>query len=120
MRGFTGENQRRGRGAFGHTVRVPRASTDIVAADPVSVAEIQARVVTVRGQQVMIDSDLAELYGVETRRLVEQVRRNAERFPEDFMLQLTKEEASALRSQSAISKPGRGGGVAPAGERRAP
>jgi uncharacterized protein YciW len=56
----------------------------------------------------MLDEDLAELYGVETRRLVEQVRRNPERFPGDFMFQLTKEEAAALRSQSATSK-GRGG-----------
>ena len=109
MRGFTGEHQRRGSIVFGHTVGVPRASTDIVAADATSVAEIQAKVVAVRGLQVMLDSDLAELYGVETKRLVEQVRRNAERFPEDFMFQLTDEEASALRSQSATSKPGRGG-----------
>lgn len=55
----------------------------------------------IRGQQVMIDSDLARLYGVETKRLKEQVRRNISRFPEDFMFELTKEEC--LRSQFAAS-----------------
>jgi hypothetical protein len=62
----------------------------------------------VRERHVMLDQDLAELYGVETRRLVEQVKRNIERFPSDFMFQLSKEEAAALRSQSATSG-GRGG-----------
>ena len=71
-------------------------------------AAIQSRILLVRERQVMLDADLAELYGVETRRLVEQVKRNINRFPEDFMFQLTREEAAALRSQSAISK-GRGG-----------
>ena len=57
----------------------------------------------------MIDVDLAELYDVPTHRLNEQVKRNRKRFPEDFMFQLTKEEAEALRSQFATSKVGRGG-----------
>jgi len=57
----------------------------------------------------MLDRDLAELYGVATGRLNEQVRRNLTRFPSDFMFQLSEEEAAALRSQSAISKKGRGG-----------
>jgi len=57
----------------------------------------------------MIDVDLAELYGVPTHRLNEQVKRNRKRFPEDFMFQLTKEESESLRSQIAISKIGRGG-----------
>lgn len=57
----------------------------------------------------MLDEDLADLYGVETKRLVEQVKRNLERFPEDFMFQLNKEEAAALRSQIATSNTGRGG-----------
>ena len=57
----------------------------------------------------MLDSDLAELYGVPTRRLNEQVRRNCSRFPRDFMFQLTTEETTALRSQIATSKTGRGG-----------
>ena len=56
-----------------------------------------------RGQQVMLDRDLAELYGVETRRLNEQVKRNIERFPEDFMFQLTKEEFENWKSQFATS-----------------
>ncbi len=57
----------------------------------------------IRGQQVMMDSDLARLYGVETRRLNEQVKRNIDRFPEDFMFQLTRQEAENLMSQIATS-----------------
>jgi phage regulator Rha-like protein len=70
---------------------------------------IQTRILVVRERQVMLDEDLAELYGVETRRLVEQVKRNIERFPADFMFQLSKAEAAALRSQTATSDTGRGG-----------
>jgi ORF6N domain len=55
------------------------------------------------------DEDLADLYGVETKRLVEQVKRNLERFPEDFMFQLRKDEVATLRSQIATSNAGRGG-----------
>jgi len=75
----------------------------------IPVPAIQKRIVVVREHHVMLDEDLAALYGVETRRLVEQVKRNAERFPPDFMFQLTRAEAAALRSQSAISNTGRGG-----------
>ncbi len=57
----------------------------------------------------MMDSDLAGLYGIPAKRLLEQVRRNIERFPEDFMLQLTKEEYESLRSQIVTSKKGSGG-----------
>ena len=57
----------------------------------------------------MLDSDLAEIYGVETKRLNEQVKRNIDRFPEDFMFQLSKEEYDTLRSQIATSKRGKGG-----------
>ena len=57
---------------------------------------IERRILLLRGQKVMLDRDLAELYGVETKRLNEQVRRNAARFPEDFMFQLTTEESDAL------------------------
>ena len=60
---------------------------------------IESLIRVIRGQQVMLDSDLAMLYGVETKRLNEQVKRNLNRFPEDFMFQLTKEEASRSRSQ---------------------
>ena len=58
----------------------------------------------IRGQQVMLDRDLAALYGVETKRLNEQVKRNIERFPEDFMFQLTPNEFDNLKSQIATSK----------------
>ena len=58
----------------------------------------------IRGHKVMLDSDLANLYKVETRRLNEQVKRNAKRFPSDFMFQLTKNEAEILISQFAILK----------------
>jgi hypothetical protein len=63
----------------------------------------------IRGQKVMLDKDLAELYGVETKRLKEAVKRNIERFPDDFMFQLTENEFASLRSQIATSKNGRGG-----------
>lgn len=58
----------------------------------------------IRGQKVMIDFDLAELYGVPTRQLNQQVTRNKKRFPEDFMFRLTKQEADSLRSQIVISR----------------
>lgn len=67
------------------------------------------KIYEIRNQKVMIDSDLAVLYGVETARLNEQVKRNASRFPEDFMFQLSNEEFKSLISQFAISKRGRGG-----------
>jgi len=75
----------------------------------VAASAIEKRIFIVRGRQVMLDEDLAELYGVETKRLIEQVKRNLERFPEDFMIQLRKDEATALRSQIATSNIGRGG-----------
>jgi hypothetical protein len=62
---------------------------------------IERAILLVRGQKVMLDSDLAALYGVPTRRLNEQVRRNLNRFPADFMFKLTPEEITALRSQFA-------------------
>ena len=67
------------------------------------------RIVFLRGHKVLLDADLVELYEVPTRRLNEQVRRNRSRFPPDFALELSAEEFAALRSQFAISKPGRGG-----------
>jgi hypothetical protein len=75
----------------------------------VPLAEIERHILTLRGQKVMLDGDLAALYGVPTKRLNEQVRRNLGRFPQDLMFQLSAEEASALRSQTATSKPGRCG-----------
>ena len=72
-------------------------------------AEIEQAIHVVRGQRVMLDSDLAKLYGVTTGRLNEQLSRNKDRFPEDFAFQLTQREFTALMSQIAISKTGRGG-----------
>ncbi len=66
---------------------------------------IESKIYQIRGQRVMLDSDLAELYDVETKRLNEQVKRNIERFPESFMFQLSPEEEESLRSQFATSKP---------------
>ena len=65
--------------------------------------KVESLIQVIRGQQVMLDRDLAELYGVETRRLNEQVKRNIERFPEDFMFQLTPNEFDNLKSQFATS-----------------
>ena len=64
---------------------------------------IASKIYLIRGVKVMLDRDLAELYGVETKRLKEQVRRNIVRFPEDFMFELTKDEIKNLRSQFATS-----------------
>jgi ORF6N domain len=75
----------------------------------VPVTLIERRIYLIRGIKVMIDTDLAELYGVPTYRLNEAVKRNLRRFPSDFMFKLTQKEAEALRSQFAISKKRRGG-----------
>jgi phage regulator Rha-like protein len=64
---------------------------------------VEEMILTVRGQKVILDSTLAELYGVKTKRLNEQVRRNADRFPSDFMFRLTTQEVRSLRSQFATS-----------------
>jgi hypothetical protein len=71
---------------------------------PVNVAVIERRIYLIRGQKVMLDSDLAELYGVVTKALNQAVRRNLGRFPGDFMFQLTAEEADSLRSQIVTLK----------------
>ena len=70
--------------------------------------KIESLIRVIRGQQVMLDSDLAMLYGVETKRLNEQVKRNSNRFPEDFMFQLTQDEAVRSRSQFATLNTQRG------------
>lgn len=67
------------------------------------IERIASRIYLIRETKVMLDRDLADLYGVETRRLKEQVRRNIERFPEDFMFELTQEELKNWRSQFATS-----------------
>ncbi len=65
---------------------------------------IEDKILVIRGQQVMLDRDLAELYGVETKRLNEAVKRNIDRFPENFCFQLAENEYQFLRSQIATSK----------------
>ena len=82
---------------------MPEARREIAALE-----HITHCIVTLRGQKVMLDHDLAELYGVEVKRLNEQVRRNPDRFPPEFMFQLTPKEFHSMRSQFATSK-GRGG-----------
>lgn len=73
------------------------------------VSSIAALIRSIRGHKVILDSDLAALYGVPTKRFNEAIKRNADRFPEDFRFQLTQEEFDALRSQNATSNAGRGG-----------
>jgi hypothetical protein len=68
-----------------------------------TIERIEGAILELRGERVMLDADLAALYGVSTKRMNEQVRRNAARFPEDFMFQLTADESAALRSQIATS-----------------
>ena len=70
---------------------------------------VMNRIFLIHGQKVMLDNDLADLYDIETKRLKEAVRRNIDRFPEDFMFELTLAEFESLRSQIATSKIGRGG-----------
>jgi len=72
-------------------------------------ALIERHIYLIREHKVMLDEDLAELYGVPTKRLNEQVSRNLNRFPDDFMFRLTREEIDSLRSQNATSNVGRGG-----------
>src|SRR5687767_8825910 len=75
-----------------------------------SATDLAQRICVVRGHRVMLDADLAELYGVPTKVLLQAVRRNGERFPEDFRFQLEPDESEALRSQFVTSKKtGRGG-----------
>jgi hypothetical protein len=76
---------------------------------PISVEQIDGMIHTIRGVRVMLDRDLAEIYGVPTFRFNEAIKRNRHRFPADFMFQLTREEFDSLRSQIAMSKTGRGG-----------
>jgi hypothetical protein len=70
---------------------------------PLREEQILRTILFIRGKKVIIDSDLAKLYGVETRRLNEQVRRNIDKFPQDFMFQLTPEKFKNLKSQIATS-----------------
>ena len=83
---------------------MPSKSTEIVAE-----VRILKSIIVIRGEKVILDSDLAQLYNVETRRLNEQVRRNIDKFPKDFMFQLTMDEFLNLKSQIATSSSGWGG-----------
>jgi hypothetical protein len=86
------------------TTRKKRTAVELIATD-----EITQMVRVIRGQRVMLDFDLARLYGVPTSALNQAVRRNAERFPEDFSYQLTRQEVTNLMSQNVISSSGYGG-----------
>lgn len=83
-------------------MRVKRKSTELL--------RVETVIFVVRGQRVILDSDLARVYGVTTTRLNQQVRRNRDKFPEDFMFSLTKAESDRLMLQNATSNMGRGGG----------
>ena len=85
---------------------VPASGKQIVA--PLQ-SLIGGRILALRDQRVMLDADLAELYGVQTKVLVQAVKRNLARFPQDFMFQLSADEFAALRSQTVTSNTGRGG-----------
>ena len=75
----------------------------------IATKKIDSKILTLRGQRVILDSDLAELYDVEVRHLNQQVKRNAKRFPQDFRFQLSAEELKLLRSQNVISSSTHGG-----------
>lgn len=78
-------------------------TVDVAERSLVPAGHVEQRIISLRGQNVILDVDLAELYGVETKRLNEQVRRNAKRFPLDFVFQLSSDEYEVLRSHSATS-----------------
>ena len=69
---------------------------------------VENRILTIRGHRVMVDTDLAEVYGVPTKALNQAIKRNADRFPDDFMFQLSREEADSIRSQTVTLKTVRG------------
>src|ERR1700722_11508447 len=81
---------------------------DPIVATPVPAPDIARVILVLRGHRVLLDSDLARIYGVETRALNQAVKRNAERFPDDFRFQLTVAEAAVSRSQPVTLKPRRG------------
>ena len=88
---------------------MPAAKRTTAASTALSVESIERRIHMIRGQKMMLDTDLALVYRVPTSRLNEAAKRNRKRFPEDFMFQLTAAERQSLRSQNAISNPTRGG-----------
>lgn len=88
---------------------MPRSKNLTTSNLAVSIKFVERRIYLIRGHKIMIDEDLAELYGVPTKALNQQVQRNRKRFPEDFMFQLSKEESDILKSQFAISRSTHGG-----------
>ena len=88
---------------------MPKASLQQASTSIVPGEFIERKIDLIRGRKLMVDADLAQLYQVETRVLLQAVKRNIDRFPDDFMFQLNSEEAESLRSQIVISNPGRGG-----------
>ena len=74
----------------------------------IPIERVEQAIILIRGEKVILDSDLASLYGVDTRSLIQALKRNGRRFPADFVFQLTKDEFKSLRSQTVIAK-GRGG-----------
>ena len=79
-------------------------NTDVVATGPLAVTGVEKMILVIRDKQVLLDRDLATLYGVETRRINEQVKRNIARFPEDFCFQLNRDEIDFVKSQIATSR----------------
>ena len=90
---------------MGRKMTNPKSENRIV----ISSRQIEGCIFLIRGEKVILDSDLADLYGVETKALKRAVRRNRARFPEDFMFQLNNQEVIRLRCQNGTSKTGRGG-----------
>lgn len=86
-------------------IAVAEHTEEVVANRDNQMQAVENMILQIRGKQVMLDRDLAMLYGVKTSRLNEQVKRNIERFPEDFMFQLTAKEFASLKSQIATAKP---------------
>ena len=101
---------------------VSTKSTDhiVVNSYPSEQFEVENCIFTIRGVQVMLDSDLAKFYGIETKRINEQVKRNPDRFPEDFVFQLTKEEVEFSRSQNATLNPSENGDIVCSRSQNAP
>ena len=98
-----------GRRPAGHPLSGPRGRRVVRAVRVTTIESIAGYIYVIRGEQMMVDSDLATLYGVPTSALNQAVTRNAERFPEDFAFKLSREEWTALKSHFVISKTGRGG-----------
>src|ERR1700746_1551281 len=92
---------------FRSQLRSQRMRTNMSKSALVAVRRVDSRILYLRDQKIILDADLAELYGVTVKRLNEQVKRNLSRFPSDFLFQLTRAERDVLRSQIATSNNGR-------------